>query len=92
MDVHENVIHCCNSCDFESRSRRSLLRHVKSRHELKLTSCHLCTYKSVDRSSVLRHLKQVHQADPLVKVEAVYSTDVKTEDHKIVIAKCQENV
>ena len=50
----------CDQCDYKTKSKKTLLKHVKSRHEGVKFPCDLWDYKAHHKSYLLTHLKSVH--------------------------------
>lgn len=56
----ERVKYCCEQCDYNSSTKRSLSQHVHSRHEGKIYSCDHCYYKATGKSSLCQHMQSIH--------------------------------
>ena len=60
--AHENLLHDCSHCEFKSRNKISLRRHVQTVHENKKWTkfCKPCG-KEIGKSYFAQHVRSVHE-------------------------------
>ena len=66
--VHDEKKHQCNICDYKTKDKSNLTKHIKSVHidfatvhDEKMHQCSICHYKTTDKSNLTKHIKSVHK-------------------------------
>ena len=59
-DVHGDVLHSCDQCDYKSKWKAVIKRHIESVHGDVFHSCDQCDYKSKWKVVIKRHIDSVH--------------------------------
>ena len=55
-------IYQCNSCEYSSKTKCNMMRHIETRHELSSETCHICGLKFKSKESMSQHIKKKHYA------------------------------
>ena len=50
----------CEECDYHTKLRMHLVRHVMEVHALRDFQCHLCEYKAITKANLTQHMSLVH--------------------------------
>ena len=59
VDPLERVKYGCEQCVYNLSTKRSLIQHVQSRHEIKNSFDH-CYYIATKKSSLCQHIQSIH--------------------------------
>ncbi|XP_056636971.1 histone-lysine N-methyltransferase PRDM9-like [Diorhabda sublineata] len=85
-DVEDKKKHKCTYCDYMSKSKSYLKRHVLSKHEKEnmneIFYCNICRYKGYFKNNLKNHSK-IHEASRFLCVECkiVYRTKLGLDNH-----------
>jgi hypothetical protein len=61
LTVHVSLVHLCELCDFVTKSKANLSKHVKITHlGIKYANCQYCDYMTDNICHFQRHIKNVH--------------------------------
>ena len=55
----ENI--SCNQCDYNAKTKGTLSKHIKSRHQGVRFPCDQCDFKATQKASLFRHLASIHK-------------------------------
>jgi KRAB domain-containing zinc finger protein len=60
--MHSNLVFCCESCNFSSKSKQNLARHIQRKHSKNppVFSCNKCPAKFAAKEYCTRHMRLVH--------------------------------
>ena len=59
-DVHGDVWHSCDQCDYKSKWKVALKLHIESVHGDMWHSCDQCDFKTTWQGYIKRHKDSVH--------------------------------
>ena len=51
----------CDKCNYKTKYKSNLAKHIKAIHEGERNPCSQCDYKGIDSSSLMVHMKTVHE-------------------------------
>ena len=64
--IHGNLKHPCSKCEFNTKWRTSLERHIRTIHDTgntrtkRIKTCNLCGFKTGNKSNLREHMDHVH--------------------------------
>jgi KRAB domain-containing zinc finger protein len=65
VECSKNGFHQCNKCEYSSKERGNLIRHIRNIHlNILRFHCDICDFKCNLDANLQRHIKRIHQHGP----------------------------